>query len=129
MRGPDRGLPTFLMLGLHHAREWPSGEHAMEFAVDLVNNYGTDARITDLVNRSRVVVIPVVDVDGFSMSRTDGGLVDLREVDGGGTATIPGTPGNAYKRKNCRIVDGQDTPDGSFALGATSPAATGSAST
>ena len=40
--GPDRGLPVFLMLGVHHAREWPSGEHAMEFAVDLVKNYGTD---------------------------------------------------------------------------------------
>jgi hypothetical protein len=121
VRGPEHGLPTFVMLGLHHAREWPSGEHAMEFAVDLVTNYGTDARITDLVNRSRVVVVPVVNVDGFHMSRTDGELVDLREADGGGTATILGTPGNAYKRKNCRIVDGQDTPDGSCALAATSP--------
>jgi hypothetical protein len=119
--GPDRGLPTFLMLGVHHAREWPSGEHAMEFAVDLVENYGSDARITDLVNRSRVVVVPVVNVDGFSMSRTDGALIDLREADGGGTATILGTPGNAYKRKNCRLVDGQDTPDGTCALAATSP--------
>ena len=130
VRGPDRGLPTFLMLGVHHAREWPSGEHAMEFAVDLVTNYGTDARITDLVNRSRVVVVPVLNVDGFDMSRTDGELVDLREADGGGTATILGTPGNAYKRKNCRLVDGQDTPDGSCAAGAPpAPAATASAST
>jgi hypothetical protein len=108
------------MLGVHHAREWPSGEHAMEFAVDLVKNYGADARITDLVNRSRVVVVPVVNVDGFTMSRTDGALIDLRTVDEGGTGTILGTPGNAYKRKNCRLVDGQDTPDGSCALAATS---------
>jgi PAS domain-containing protein len=121
VRGPDRGLPTFLMLGLHHAREWPSGEHAMEFAVDLVKNYGTDPRITDLVNRSRVVVVPVVNVDGFHKSRTDGGLIDLREADGGGIVSILGTPGNAYMRKNCRLVDGQDTPDGSCALAATSP--------
>jgi hypothetical protein len=121
VQGPDRGLPVFLMLGVHHAREWPSGEHAMEFAVDLVSNYGSDARITDLVDRSRVVVVPVVNVDGFDMSRTDGGLVDLREADGGGTASILGTPGNAYKRKNCRVVDGQDTPDGSCAVAATSP--------
>jgi hypothetical protein len=122
VQGPERGLPVFLMLGVHHAREWPSGEHAMEFAVDLVKNYGTDARITDLVNRSRVVVVPVVNVDGFDLSRTDGGLVDLRETDGGGTATILGTPGNAYKRKNCRLVDGQDTSDGTCRAGsATSP--------
>jgi Zinc carboxypeptidase len=118
--GPERGLPVFLMLGVHHAREWPSGEHAMEFAVDLVKNYGTDSRITDLVNRSRVIVVPVVNVDGFTMSRTDGQLVDLRAADNGGTATILGTPGNAYKRKNCRVVDGQDTPDGTCALAATS---------
>ncbi|CCG04509.1 M14 family zinc carboxypeptidase [Blastococcus saxobsidens] len=122
VRGPDRGLPTFVMLGVHHAREWPSGEHAMEFAVDLVENYGNDPRITDLVNRSRVVVVPVVNVDGFELSRTDGGLVDLREVDQGGTGTILGTPGNAYKRKNCRLVDGQDTPDGTCRAGSlTSP--------
>ena len=25
------------------------------------------------------------------------------------------TPGRAYMRKNCRIVDGQDTPDGTCA--------------
>ena len=119
--GPEGGLPVFLMLGVHHAREWPSGEHAMEFAVDLVKNYGTDPRITDLVNRSRIVVVPVLNVDGFDKSRTDGELIDLREADNGGTATILGTPGNAYMRKNCRLVDGQDTPDGSCALAATSP--------
>ena len=122
VHGPDRGLPVFVMLGVHHAREWPSGENAMEFAVDLVKNYGADSRITDLVNRSRVIVVPVVNVDGFELSRTDGGLVDLREADGGGTASILGTPGNAYKRKNCRLVDGQDTPDGTCRAGsATSP--------
>jgi hypothetical protein len=121
VQGPDRGLPVFLLLGLHHAREWPSGENAMEFAFDLVTNYGTDQRITDLVNRARVIVVPVVNVDGFDMSRTDGELVDLRAADEGGTASILGTPGNAYKRKNCRVVDGQDTPDGTCVAAATSP--------
>jgi hypothetical protein len=122
VRGPERGLPVFVMLGLHHAREWPSGEHAMEFAIDLVENYGKDERITELVDRSRVIVVPVVNVDGFDLSRTDGGLVDLRSLDEGGTASLLATPGNAYKRKNCRIVDGQDTPDGTCRAGsATSP--------
>ncbi len=116
------GRPTFLLLGLHHAREWPSGELAMEFAFDLVKNYGSDARITSLLDRSRVLVVPVVNVDGFELSRTDGEVVDLRETDNGSTVTILGTPGNAYKRKNCRIVDGQDTPDGTCRVGsATSP--------
>jgi hypothetical protein len=110
------GRPTFAMFGLHHAREWPSGEHAMEFAVDLVKGARSgDPRISGLLERGRMVVVPVVNPDGFHLSFTDGQLVDLREVDGGGTATILGTPGNAYKRKNCRVVDGQDTPDGTCA--------------
>src|SRR5680860_1432232 len=113
---------VFLLMGAHHAREWPSGELAMEFAYDLVRNYGSSSRITDLLDKARVLVVPVVNVDGFDLSRTDGALVDLREADDGGTASILGTPGNAYKRKNCRVVDGQDTPDGSCRLfSATSP--------
>jgi hypothetical protein len=115
------GRPTFALFGLHHAREWPSGELAMEFAIDLAQSYGRNARITRLLDRVRVVVVPVVNADGFDMSRTDGGLVDLRELDRGGTVTILATPGNAYKRKNCRVVDGQDTPDGTCRAAATSP--------
>ena len=122
VQAAEDGRPVFLLMGLHHAREWPSGELAMEFAFDLVKSYGRDARITGLLDRARVIVVPVVNVDGFDLSRTDGGLVDLREADGGGTASILGTPGNAYKRKNCRVIDGQDTPDGTCRVfSATSP--------
>ncbi|OAH13083.1 carboxypeptidase T precursor [Streptomyces jeddahensis] len=102
----EDGRPVFLMMGLHHAREWPSGEHAIEFAYDLVENYGTDERITALLKKARVLVVPVVNVDGFEKSVNDGQLIDLRAIDGGGTGSILATPGNAYKRKNCRIVDG-----------------------
>ena len=39
------GKPVFLQMGVHHAREWPSGEHAIEWAFELVNGYkGGDAR-------------------------------------------------------------------------------------
>jgi hypothetical protein len=107
------GKPGFLMMGLHHAREWPSGEHAIEFAIDLVKGYvAANARITGLLQKTRVLVVPVVNVDGFEQSRKWGDLVDIREVDNGGTVTILGNPGNAYKRKNCRAVDGQSTPPG-----------------
>ena len=117
----EDGRPVFALFGVHHAREWPSGELAMEFAYDLVESYGTDARITGLLDKSRVVVVPVVNVDGFHQSRTDGALLDLREADDGGTVSILGTPGNAYKRKNCRLVDGVDTIDGTCAAALTSP--------
>jgi Zinc carboxypeptidase len=107
------GKPVFLIMGLHHAREWPSGEHAMEFAIDLVKSYvAGDSRIKGLLQKTRVLAVPVVNPDGFEQSRKWGDLVDIREVDNGGTVTILGNPGNAYKRKNCRVVDGQGTPPG-----------------
>jgi len=106
------GKPVFLIMGLHHAREWPSGEHTMEFAYDLLRNYGSSSRITGLLKKTRVLVVPVVNPDGFEQSRKWGDLVDIREIDDGGIVTIVGNPGNAYKRKNCRVVDGQSTPPG-----------------
>ncbi len=125
VNAPEDGRPVFALFGVHHAREWPSGELAMEFAYDLVKNYGSDARITRLLDRARVVIVPVVNVDGFHLSRTDGALMDLRDLNEadplGGTTSVLATPGNAYKRKNCRLVDGTDTPDGTCALAATSP--------
>uniref|UniRef100_UPI003563CC79 M14 family zinc carboxypeptidase n=1 Tax=Nocardioides sp. TaxID=35761 RepID=UPI003563CC79 len=112
-----KGRPTFLLMGLHHAREWPSGELAMEFAFDLVKNYGKNKKITKLLKKARVIVVPVVNVDGFNLSRTDGELSDLNGINDddplGGTTSVLATPGRTYMRKNCRIVDGEDTPDGS----------------
>ena len=87
---PD-GKPVFLQMGVHHAREWPSSEHAMEWAFELTNGYGSDERVTRLVESVRTIVVPVVNVDGFNLSREAG-------VEGAPTK-------HEYKRKNCRITD------------------------
>lgn len=84
--GTSDGKPVFLMVGLHHAREWPSGELTIEFAYDLLKNDGTDTRITNILEKSRVIVVPVVNPDGFSLSRS---------------------LGYELKRKNCRVTNGQ----------------------
>lgn len=42
----EDGRPVYLVVALHHAREWPSAEPAMEFAIMLAKGYGTNARIT-----------------------------------------------------------------------------------
>ena len=108
------GRPVYLQMGVHHAREWPSGEHAMEFAFDLVMNYGTNARITGLVDKVRTVVVPIVNPDGFNLSRE--APVDLRDVTGteGDAYAVMSLsePFFAYKRRNCRPVDGQPSPAG-----------------
>ena len=38
----DDGRPVFLLVSLHHAREWPSAEASMEFAWMLAKGYGQD---------------------------------------------------------------------------------------
>jgi hypothetical protein len=63
------GKPIFLNMGVHHAREWPSGEHAIEWAYDLLTNYGKSRRTTELVRRTRNIVIPIINPDGFNISR------------------------------------------------------------
>lgn len=82
----SNGKPVFVMMGLHHAREWPSGELTMEFAYDLLKNDGVVPRITSILDKARIVLVPVVNPDGFNLSRT---------------------LGYEMKRKNCRITNGQ----------------------
>ena len=88
------GKPVFLNMGVHHAREWPSAEHAMEWAYELLNGYGTDPLATQVVQGSRTIVIPVVNVDGFTISREAGEAGDPAGF---------GQFAYEYKRKNCAI--------------------------
>jgi hypothetical protein len=86
------GKPVFLLMGAHHAREWPSAEHTIEFAFDLLQSYRAgDARARDLLRRSRVILVPVVNVDGFKVSRSATPLGNFSTFD------------YEMKRKNCSI--------------------------
>jgi hypothetical protein len=94
------GKPVFLNMGVHHAREWPSGEHAMEWAYDLLTGYGRDQRTTDLVNATRNIIIPVVNVDGFNVSRQATSLGDFSAFD------------YEMKRKSCTATDAPTAQQG-----------------
>ncbi len=83
------GKPVFLIMGAHHAREWPSSEHSMEFAYDLLKS--GDARNTGLLKGMRTIVVPVVNVDGFEISREATPIGNF------------GTFDYEMKRKNCTI--------------------------
>jgi carboxypeptidase T len=87
----DDGRPVYVVMGTHHAREWPSAEVSLEFARDLVAGFGRDTRITALLRRERVFVIPIVNPDGFVVSRND-----LTE-----DTFVGGSSQGASKRKNC----------------------------
>ena len=101
----DDGRPTFFLMGAHHAREWPSAEIALEYALMLVSDRD-DPRIAALLKSSRTTVVPVVNVDGFQ-STHDASAIDPNDTLGGDPnvelveAVAP--PGGilAYRRKNC----------------------------
>jgi carboxypeptidase T len=82
----DNGKPVFLTTGVHHSREWPTLELTLEFAWDVVQNDGVDEEITGLLESTRLIVVPVVNPDGFDMSRDR-----VQEM----------------KRKNCRVQAGE----------------------
>ena len=105
------GKPVFVQLGAHHAREWPSAEHAMEWAYELILGYRRgDAQTKRLVETTRTIVVPVVNVDGFNASREAGELLGA----GAGRGDVIGsaddetvnilTHPNEYRRKNCRLL-------------------------
>jgi hypothetical protein len=112
------GRPVFLQMGVHHAREWPSGEHAMEWAFELIQGYRSgDARVRSLVTNTRTIVVPIVNPDGFNTSREAGELFGhsgghATDVDGSGDISDPefilaaSTSPNEYRRKNCRFPEG-----------------------
>jgi hypothetical protein len=94
---PAEGRPYFVLNAMHHAREWPSAETSMEFALDLVKSYKAgDPRVTKLLQTTRVIVQPMTNVDGYNNSRQ-------AMIDEPTTGVAPGPGANAYRRKNCNF--------------------------
>ncbi|HYA48340.1 MAG TPA: M14 family metallopeptidase [Burkholderiales bacterium] len=61
----DEGEPAVLVLGCHHAREWISVEVPFLFGRYLLENYAADAAVRNLVDRSEVWIVPLVNPDGL----------------------------------------------------------------
>ncbi|MGI8624555.1 MAG: M14 family zinc carboxypeptidase, partial [Solirubrobacteraceae bacterium] len=99
---PDDGRPTHVELGLHHAREWSSGEVVMEFARTLAT--ATDARARCLLAGERTFLFPVINPDGFAASQLSGTYDPAADDDPSATAGAVGSGQGAYRRKNCRVT-------------------------
>ena len=63
--GIDEGEPGVLLMGLHHAREWPSLEICLHVAEELTGQYGSDPTITDIVDNRRIWLVTCVNPDGY----------------------------------------------------------------
>jgi hypothetical protein len=99
---PD-GRPVYFLMAVHHAREWPAMEAAMEFAHMLVQEQG-DSRIAGLLATERVVILPLVNPDGFVSTRNAFDIGDQlgQQPDVTLVESIAPFGGQfAYRRKNC----------------------------
>jgi hypothetical protein len=65
--------PAVLFNGTQHAREWISPPTTMYIADTLADNYGSDPTITALLDRVEVIVIPVVNPDGYEYTYSPSG--------------------------------------------------------
>ncbi len=57
--------PAVVYFGCEHAREWITTTIPNYFANYLLQNYGVDSRITELVDQVEFFLIPVFNVDGY----------------------------------------------------------------
>jgi hypothetical protein len=103
----DDGKPIFFLMGEHHAREWPSAEIPVEMGIYLTTNFGSDARVTALLKKVRIVIVPVINVDGYIASR---GAAPIDPADNSGDpnsllslgeSVAPPGGSLTYRRKNC----------------------------
>ncbi|UCE90824.1 MAG: hypothetical protein JSV90_05155 [Methanobacteriota archaeon] len=69
----DEDEPETLIMALHHAREWPTSEIVVQLIENLTDLYGSDARISWLVDNREIWIVPVVNPDGldYAMSVDD----------------------------------------------------------
>ncbi len=67
-RKEERYKPTILIVGCHHAREWMSVEIPMKIVDYLLTNYETNELVRNWINNYKIIVIPVLNPDGFEFS-------------------------------------------------------------
>jgi zinc carboxypeptidase len=111
----DDQKPVSFLMGVHHAREWPAGELIMEMAYYLAKGFGTNDAVTELLKHTRVVIVPIINPDGFVSSRTADDPADTIDDPTGigapNTAESAGNGGSfAYRRKNCKGEQGPEAP-------------------
>ncbi len=103
----EDGRPVVHIDGVHHAREWPSGEMPVMWAFDLLESYGSDPRITNIVDNARTIIIPNLNPDGFIRSRESYAAADNSNLAGQVVSLGLSVAGaESYNRKNLRNLSG-----------------------
>lgn len=66
--GDASGRPVILLNGCQHAREWITPPTMSYTADRLTEGYGTDPRITQLLDHAVIRIVPIVNPDGYVYS-------------------------------------------------------------
>jgi carboxypeptidase T len=69
---PDSTKPRFSLIAQIHAREIATGEIAWRWIEKLVDGYGTDAAVTELLDTTEVWVVPIANPDGVDIVASGG---------------------------------------------------------
>ncbi len=89
-------VPKAIFMGTHHAREWIATEVPIYIARELLNKYGKDNKITELVNNRVVFIVPVVNPDGLQWSQTEYSYWRKNRNDNGGSSKKGVDPNRNY---------------------------------
>lgn len=66
--GQPANKPGILFNGCQHAREWVSPMTVTYIVEQMLNSYGSDPRVTSLVDDNEFYIIPIVNPDGYQYS-------------------------------------------------------------
>ena len=102
----DDGRPTHVEMGLHHVREWPSGEVTIEFGMLLAQGAGKDQRIDRLLDGERTFIFPVINPDGFEVTQMAGDSIPVYDDNGYTSLPLAVVGAGPYRRKNCANTTG-----------------------
>ncbi len=88
---PDGTKPAVLYNSAQHAREWITPEMTRRLTLYYLDNYGSDAEITDLVNNNELWFVWVANPDGYQWTHEDPAnrlwRKNLADNDGDGVTT------------------------------------------
>jgi hypothetical protein len=57
--------PKFTLDGMHHSREWATGQAVLFFADSMLKSYGMVSEITKIIDSTEIYCFPVINVDGY----------------------------------------------------------------
>ena len=87
----DGRRPAVLYASAQHAREWITPEMTRRLMHHVLDGYGTDPEITELVDTTELWFVPVLNPDGYDFTFTEGNRLwrkNLRDNNGDGQITV-----------------------------------------